>query len=272
MRGEQLRIVKQFTVCDLACAYHIVGMGRVTIRVLGCGDAFGSGGRLQTCFFVSSPKGGFLIDCGATALVGMHRFGVDPGAVETIVLSHLHGDHFGGLPFVLLHAHFAGERTRPLTIAGPPGTQARVETALDVLFPGSASIKWRFPLEFVEISPGRPREIGGVSVRAYEVVHSSEAGSLGLRLRCEGKTIAYSGDTRWTESLVSLADGADLFIVECYAFDQDIPAHLNYRTLLAHRAQLRARRLLLTHMSEAMLARLDELELDAAEDGMLIEL
>ena len=247
-------------------------MAKVTVRVVGCGDAFGSGGRLQTCFFVSSQQHHFLIDCGATALVGMKRFGVDPDRIETIFLSHLHGDHFGGLPFLLLHAHFAGERTRPLVIAGPEGTRPRLDAALEVFFPGSSTIDWRFPLEFVELVPGRACEIGGVTVRPHEVVHASGAPSLGLRLTCDGKEIAYSGDTRWTESLIPLADRADLLILECYAYDQDVQSHLNYETLRRRRREFRCKRLVLTHMSEAMLARQGEVDLETLDDGKLLEL
>jgi ribonuclease BN (tRNA processing enzyme) len=91
------------------------------LRVLGCGDAFGSGGRFNTCFHVETSATRFLIDCGASALIAMRRFGVEPNGVETVFLTHLHGDHFGGLPFLILDAQLVSRRTAPLTIAGPPG-------------------------------------------------------------------------------------------------------------------------------------------------------
>ena len=88
---------------------------------LGSGDAFGSGGRFNTCFHVAATEGAFLIDCGASSMIAMRRFGADPNAIGTICLSHLHGDHFGGLPFFLLDARFISGRCAPLTIAGPQG-------------------------------------------------------------------------------------------------------------------------------------------------------
>src|SRR3972149_2362111 len=117
-------------------------MSQVEILFLGSGDAFGSGGRFQTCFHVRAEATQFLIDCGASSLIAMKRFGVDPSSLDIILLSHLHGDHFGGLPFLILDAQFS-RRTRPLVIAGPPGVEARVRDAMEVLFPGSTRVERR---------------------------------------------------------------------------------------------------------------------------------
>lgn len=247
-------------------------MTSVKIRVLGCGDAFGSGGRFQTCFHVTRAKQHFLIDCGATALVAMQRFGVDPNHVDVIFLSHLHGDHFGGLPFLFLHAQFIAKRTRRLVIVGPEGTETRIRLALEVLFPGSSGLSWSFPLETVELRPERAQTVGDIQVLAYAVSHPSGSPSLGLRLGVDGKEIAYSGDTEWTETLIPLARAADLFITECYGFDEKVSFHLNYRTLCAHLREIKARRVVLTHLSTAMLAKRDQIDLEVAEDGMQIEL
>jgi len=247
-------------------------MARVRIRVLGCGDAFGSGGRLQTCFAVTAGAERFLIDCGATALVGMRRFGVDPGEIDAILLSHLHGDHFGGVPFFLLHEHHAAKRTRPLVIAGPEGLAARIDALLEASFPGAEQAKWRFPLELIELKPGATATVRSLRVQAHPVAHPSGTPSLGLRVRANGKTVAYSGDSEWTDTLVPLAQDADLFICECYAFDRPVSSHLSYQELRTKRDALTARRIVLTHMSEEMLARLDEVELETADDGQLIEL
>ena len=92
----------------------------MNITFLGTGDAFGSGGRLQTCIALHASIG-ILIDCGATALIGMKRYGIDPQSIDVVVLSHLHGDHFAGLAYLIRETQIAAARTRPLTIVGPPG-------------------------------------------------------------------------------------------------------------------------------------------------------
>ncbi|MGH7406796.1 MAG: MBL fold metallo-hydrolase [Candidatus Methylomirabilales bacterium] len=241
-------------------------MSQVEILFLGSGDAFGSGGRFQTCFHVRSEATQFLIDCGASSLIAMRRFGVDPSCLDIILLSHLHGDHFGGLPFFVLDAEF-GRRTRPLVVAGPPGVEARVRDAMEGLFPGSSGVQRRFAIEFVELAEGRETNLGPLSVIPYGVVHPSGAPSFALRVTCGGKVIAYSGDTEWTDTLVEAAHGADLFICEAYFFEKKIKYHLDYRTLMDQRTQLGCRRLILTHMSNDMLQRLQGLDVDWAEDG-----
>ncbi|HEX5077647.1 MAG TPA: MBL fold metallo-hydrolase [Geminicoccaceae bacterium] len=250
-------------------------MARVAVRVLGCGDAFASGGRLQTCFFLDADPDRLLIDCGASALVGMRRFGVDPGAIDAVLLSHLHGDHFAGVPFLLLEAQFVSLRTRRLVLAGPVGTRERVLRALEVLFPGSSKLAWRFPLEFVELEAGRAGRFGAVSVLPFEVTHPSGAPAFALRLTCGDQVIAYSGDTAWTETLPEIARDADLLILECFAYAPLATYHLDFQTVRARRGDLRARRTVLTHMSQGMLEHLDHAErigVETAHDGMLLEL
>jgi ribonuclease BN (tRNA processing enzyme) len=247
-------------------------MAKVAIRVLGCGDAFGSGGRLQTCFFVTAGRERFLIDCGATALIAMRRFGVDPATIDGVFLSHLHGDHFGGLPFLLLEAQHIGRRQRPLSIVGPPGTRERLLAAQEALFPSSSRTAWRFPLEFVELESGRTETVGGVAVSAYPVEHPSGSAAFALRFACNGRRIAYSGDTEWTEQLIELARDSDLLIVECYGVTRKGRYHLDLETLNQRRPDLRAKRLMLTHMSQAMIEQLDGLDWETAEDGLLVEL
>ncbi|MFI5023389.1 MAG: MBL fold metallo-hydrolase [Alphaproteobacteria bacterium] len=242
------------------------------VRFLGSGDAFGSGGRFNTCIQLETETGGVLIDCGASSLVAMRRFGVAPNAIRTIVISHLHGDHFGGLPFLILDAQLVSRREGPLTIAGPPGLEARLKETMEALFPGSSKVRQRFPLELVELAPGERRALGGIAVTPFEVSHPCGAPPFALRLEAGGKVVSYSGDTEWSDALVPAAEAADLFIVEAYFFEKPVKFHLSYRTLLDHLEALKPKRIVLTHMSADMLGRLGEVRHEAAEDGMVIEL
>jgi len=238
----------------------------VKVRFLGSGDAFGSGGRFQTCIHVESGASQLLLDCGASSLIAMRRFGVDPQAIDTVILSHLHGDHFGGVPFLILDGQFK-RRTRPLLVAGPPGVEKRVREAMEVFFPGSTRIERKFETRFVELADRVGIEVVPVHVTGYEVSHASGAPPFALRITGEGKIVTYSGDTEWTESLVDAARGADLFIAEALSYDKRIRYHLDLATLLEHRSRLDCRRLILTHMGEDVLARLDGLAVEVAEDG-----
>jgi ribonuclease BN (tRNA processing enzyme) len=165
------------------------------LTIVGSGDAFGSGGRFNTCFFVESAKGTLLVDCGATSLVALKAHGLDPNRIDGVVLSHLHGDHFGALPVLLLEAQFLAQRERPLLIAGPPGTRARLDAALEIFFPRSTANKWRFSWKVMELEVGRETNVLGHSVTTTEVVHYSGAPSTALRLSDCKTLFAYSGDT-----------------------------------------------------------------------------
>jgi len=247
-------------------------MDAVRVTFLGSGDAFGSGGRLQTCILVQGGGTGFLVDCGASAMIGFRRSGADPNAVDTIVLSHLHGDHFAGVPYFILDAQLISKRTQPLCIAGPPGLTERLGAAMDVLFPGMRAVRQKFPIDIVELAPGVRRELPGLAVTPQAVHHTPGTEPLALRIECAGRTLCYTGDTEWCEALIPAAQEADLLIAEAYFHDKPIPYHLTLAALRAHLPELRPRRVILTHMGADMLARVETLEFECAHDGLVLEL
>ncbi len=240
------------------------------LRFIGCGDAFGSGGRFNTCFQVMSPSATVLIDCGASSMVALRKWGVDPNTIDAVFITHLHGDHFGGLPFLILDAQLVSRRARPLTIAGPPGLRARLAQAMEVFFPGSSGIAQKFALDVVELAPDAPATVGAVSVLPMQVKHPCGAPPLALRLTIDGRSVAYTGDTEWTEALVPVAQDVDLFIAEAYFHDRKVRFHLDLDTVLAHLDVLRPKRMILTHMSPDMLGRDLAGRFEVAEDGMVV--
>lgn len=245
------------------------------LTVVGSGDAFGSGGRNNTCFLIESRGATLALDFGATSLVALKRLGIDPNAINAVALTHLHGDHYGGLPFLILDAASEAKRERPLEIVGPPGTQARVKAAMEAFFPGSSEREWRFPLTVTELPCGTPRTLAGFTIESREVVHPSGAPSTGMRVSDGEKLLAYSGDTGWTDALIEIAAGADLFVCECYRFTGSPRSHMSFETIETHRREFRAARIMLTHMSAAVLARLPELEAAGylvAHDGLVLDI
>ena len=146
------------------------------LTIIGCGDAFGSGGRFNTCFMIEAGGRTVLLDCGASSLVALKARNID--------LEHdrrRDPQPSARRPFrraaVLSARRAVAEpaRERPLTIAGPPGTRERLDAACEVFFPRSSTNAWRFPLEIVEIAPGVPDEVLGFAVRTAEVIHQSGA-------------------------------------------------------------------------------------------------
>ena len=242
------------------------------VQFLGSGDAFGSGGRFNTCFLVEGASGAFLIDCGASSLIAMRKFGVDPNRIHTVLASHLHGDHFGGLPFLLLDAQFYSRRATPLTLVGPPGFRDRLMQAMEVFFPGSSKTERKFVTDIREIAVDETVTVNGVTVTPYLVDHACGAPPFALRIECEGRVIAYTGDTEWTDNLIAVGRDADLLIAEALFFERKIKFHLDYATLRANLDRIGAKRVILTHMGPDMLAQLSRVREEVAEDGMVVEI
>jgi len=243
------------------------------LRFIGSGDAFGSGGRLNTCFHVTGNKCDFLIDCGASSLIGQKLHRIALNSIQAIFVTHFHGDHFGGIPFFMLDAQFFSKRTEPLTIVGPTGLVSWYARVLETAFPGLSDTRPKFELSLVELHALEEREIAGVRVRPHQVQHGNPGGPFfAYRFEAEGRTIAYTGDTEWTDELIPAAQDADLFIAESYFFDKKVKLHLDLDTLVQKLPLVRPRRLVLTHMSDDMLARAGSLPYETAFDGLIIKL
>jgi ribonuclease BN (tRNA processing enzyme) len=203
----------------------------------------------------------------------MNKFAINRNEIDTILLTHFHADHFGGLPFFILEGNYVLKRQRGLTIAGPPGLKTRYPALMENAFPGTQAMEWSFPITVREFEIGKRNDVGEIRVTPFHVVHDERAGPcLGLRMEIEGKVIAYSGDSQWTDSLIEVGRNADLFICEAYTRDKPIATHMALSLLEKHLDQIRPKRLILTHMSNDMLARRGELKYETAEDGMVVEI
>jgi len=247
---------------------------RSSITFLGTGDAFGTDGRLQTCFHVRTRETSLLIDCGASVCISMKRYGIGHDDIDAVLISHYHADHFAGLPFLLIEGRVIG-RTTPLVVAGPGSVAEHVEEATATLFPG-AGVEAPFPLRYVDFPAGRAVDVGAARVTAVPVVHAPATQPHALRIEIGDTVIAYSGDTEWDPVLLDLARNADVFICELSSFDGPDGIHLDYATLLLHRPALQCKRLVLTHMGRRVLDNADRVasSLDAtlAHDGLVIPL
>jgi len=244
----------------------------VHVRVVGSGDAFGSGGRHQTCIALAEEDQAahtVLVDCGATSMTALREQRIDTNAIRTVLVSHLHGDHFGGLPFLILDGQFR-RRTDDLTVIGPPGTGGRLDAAMETLFPGSTQVRRRFEVRVREHVHRQPQALGDWRCTPFEVRHASGAPAYALRVDGPTSSMAYSGDTEWTDTLLEVADGVDLFLCEGYS-PTPVRWHLDLESLSAHRHRLTCRRLVLTHLSPTALAG-DLGGWETARDGLTFDI
>jgi ribonuclease BN (tRNA processing enzyme) len=244
----------------------------VSVRVLGAGDAFNSAVRCHASYLVRAPSTCFLLDCGPTVLLALRRDGIASLDLDAVVLSHLHGDHFAGLPFLFVAWIHQTPRTRPFTVVGPPGTEERVRALFAAMYKDSASRPLPFDCGFVEVSPDGGFRLGSAELTAFRVPHQRTDISLGWRCEIDGRTIVYSGDTGWTDDLVERSRGADLFLCECCYFETRVESHLDYPRLRENLARFDCRRMMLVHTGEEVHTRRGEVEVPIAYDGLVIEL
>ncbi len=243
-----------------------------TLTFVGSGDAFGSGGRLQACLMLDGPPGKILLDCGASSLIGLKRLGIAPNEIQAVVLTHLHGDHFGGLPFLVLDGQFS-RRERDLVVVGPRGTEARVRAAMEVFYPGSTAVQRAFAVRFLELNPAVPTDLDGVQVSCLPVDHASGADAFAVRAGYGGKSVTYTGDFAWNDNVASFAAGSDLFVREGYMLERRVKYHASFSDLQPHLATtLFGTRVILTHMGPEMLANPGAVPVETASDGLVVTL
>ena len=242
------------------------------VTVLGSGDAFGAGGRFHSAYLTEVDGATFLLDCGPSILQAAKRVPWDLAKLDAVLITHLHGDHFGGVPFLFMEYLYETPRTRPLAIYGPEGTERRVKALFTALYERTASESLPFPVEYHELAPGETVPLGEARITPVRVQHVPELTAFAYRVEVEGRTFLYSGDTAWTEDLAANARGVDLFVCECSTFETQLDIHISYPEIAARARELGCRRLVLSHLGSEPLRRLEELRLECARDGMTLDL
>jgi ribonuclease BN (tRNA processing enzyme) len=241
------------------------------LTIAGCSDAFGSGGRFHSCYVLDTSKGRILLDCGANSPLALKRAGITVSSIDTIIISHCHGDHFGGLPFLFLERMFIERGPKPIEIVGPPGIKERSEALFECVYPSLNTLQRDFEISYKELVPRSRAAWRDLPIKTYEVDHYSGTPSLALSLTDEGRIFGFSGDSGWCDGVIEAGRGADLFMTECTFFSTQAAMHLDYLTLAARFSEIGAKRYVLTHMGEEMLASLDKIDTSrciAAEDGL----
>ncbi len=250
----------------------VTTMSAVSLIVLGAGDAFASRGLLQAGYVIDANGKRILMEAGPPALAMMKRCAIAPGDIDLVLISHLHGDHFGGLPFFILEYMFETPLRKTLVIAGPRWLEQRTWALFKGMYPHFDTSKVARKLKFVVLEPGKITRLGGCKLSTIRTPHTVRDISLAFRIEVAGKQIAFSGDTGWTEDLINLSAGSDLFLTECTYFQTRTDFHLSYPQIVANRDRFGARRTILTHLGREVLERIREVEIETASDGMTIDL
>jgi len=242
------------------------------IVFIGTSDAFGAGGRRQSAVFARGERGGMLFDCGATTNTGLAQLGISRDEIDVILISHFHGDHFGGIPTFLYASLYTDARRHPIEIVGPPEIEARVHALSRAMGHHLANPDWTFPIRFREIHADETLSAGPAEIQAFATEHQPESNPQGYRIRLGQEQIAYSGDTGWFDGLPRQIAGSHLFICECTLHDTRLDFHLSLPELRAHRDDLDCGRLILTHLGHEMAQQRGQIEIETADDGLVVKL
>jgi ribonuclease BN (tRNA processing enzyme) len=245
---------------------------KMSLTCLGTSDAFGSAGRHCAGYLLDTRQGCILLDAGPGVLTALKAQQRSPSELDAVVLSHLHGDHFGGVAFLILEFCYEAPRTRPLIVVGPPDTERRVFELYYALYAEMRGKTLPFEIRFVEAIDGSTTEVVDARVESFRVPHQETAISLGHRLTSGSGSLVYSGDTAWTPDLLRQSQGADVFLCECSTFDSEVPRHVRYLDIAANRPSFDCDRLLLTHLGREMRARSAEIPDELANDGLAVDI
>ncbi len=240
---------------------------------IGTSDAFGAGGRRQSAVLLRTDSGTLLIDCGATTCGGLEEIGAERDEIDAIVVSHFHGDHAAGVPFLMLDALYENPRKSPLTVLGPPGIESRIiGLCEDYSYSFLKDGKRTYDVCFEEISIHSPTEVAGIPIRSYPAHHHPETLPHMFSLTAGGRTIFFTGDTGWHEELPDRVGDADLLITECVFYEPRFKHHLSHVELERARERCRCGKIVLTHLGSEILAHRDDVRFETVDDGTRIRL
>jgi len=240
------------------------------VRFVGTGDAFCSGGRRNSAILLREGSHTLLVDCGPTTLNGLQQLGIDPRDIDAIAISHFHGDHASGAPFLLLDYLFEHARSRPLEIIGPPGIEEFTQQA-SARFHFDVDVKRGYELTYRELDCGSKLETSGFSLLPVPALHHPETRPHMLRIDSPSRSVFFSGDTGWHEALPHHVGDVDLFISECTLLEEGFEYHLSHERLLRERRRFDCRRMILTHLGRHVLDNMNDIQFDTAHDGLRLK-
>jgi ribonuclease BN (tRNA processing enzyme) len=251
------------------------------LTIVGSSDAFNSTGRFHSCYLLEGDGfGPIMIDFGATALAALRRIGREPTEVKGFALTHLHGDHAGGFPFLVIDGMFHAVRRAPLEVVGPLGAAARIDAFVRIAYGDVADRPRPFDLAVREIAPGEGAALAGATLRGFAAEHMDPPEQpLCLRVVApDGRYAAFSGDTAMCEGLLAAADGAEVLVAECSCLAPPCGRHCTWEDWLRVLPSVGARRVVLTHLGTAVRERVPDLlaavpagiDVTFADDGMVI--
>ena len=182
---------------------------QMEVTFLGSSNAFAAEGRYWSSFLVDKH---YLFDAPPTLLPHLKQLeGPAYLDIEVLFLTHHHGDHFIGLPFLFLEYMYMTKRTNDLYIVGPPGVEEWIEDFADRCYPNITQDAG-YKRIYIDAVPRKQQQAGSVSFWSVPMNHVKDhMDAFGYRVTISGKTIAYTGDTMFCDEVYRAGRGQPTF-------------------------------------------------------------
>ncbi len=209
-----------------------------------------------------------LLDCGeGTTQKLLQISSID--SIRTVFFSHLHNDHVNGL-FSLLWYYWIGNRKKPLEIIGPPRTRATIESILELVNTPDDMMK-SFQVHYKELENAEEIKVIDTiyTMRYVDADHRIPAFS--CTIESNGHLVCYSGDTRPTQLLETLAKNCDIFICDATMPDEWAKfAHEHYHCTPSDAGKIatnaNCKKLVLFHIASHFVNQIDKFKRQAEKE------
>lgn len=242
----------------------------VKLTFLGTANAFGHGGRRRSHYLLEGSTKA-LIDAGYDTLSGLRSVGLTVSDIDYIFLSHLHPDHYLGLPQMALENYFVIKRREPIYVYCPPGTRELISKITGMLYDEIIQNHIDELFQFVEFGINELVSFKHGKVATFQAQHSGNARMQIITF--ENRKIGYTGDTAYLPDIFSKILEADITITEASSASHPIPDHTTLNQLIEADFPL-DKRIYISHVGESVINHRDMIEkpLILAEDGMIVEI
>lgn len=221
-------------------------MEKLKITFVGSGDYCNHGGRAQQAILFERGGQGLMVDFGANTCAQLKKLGLDYGHFQTILLTHFHGDHCGGLPYMIAEVgNLSLAGNTKFEIIGPGQTKDHIDTLCLAM---GYSVASPSIFGFSDIAAYSTIQTSLCKIEALPVQHRPE--SLGYRLDFGDFLVAVTGDTRWCDNVPRLSAGSDLLICDCNQAVGQGGVHISLEELLLHRDELQTKAILPVHIAD----------------------
>ncbi len=238
---------------------------------LGTSNAFGADGRFYTSFLIEGKKK-ILVDAGPTLLSSLKMNNLSLNDIDILLLSHLHADHYLGIPQMVLENYYVIKREKPILFICPKGTKQLIVDLCNLIYDNIISEHVTKLFKFVEIDPGESYTSDDIRIETTYAEHDDSSRMLIIHM--DNKIISYTGDTSFmADTLLKLAERSDILITECTSAGYKIPSHTQLEDLINLEFPSNAK-VYLVHLGESTIAEKLKIKppLYITEDRLIIKL